>query len=373
MKKSFLILLASMLILSSCVKDVFLDAGEKPKVVVECVLTEDPVQELYLSYTKGVSQKEAEPLLEAEARLIDLEKYDSSMSFANKGNGKWTLDYIPYPGHNYRLEIIIPGHDLISSETKMPSFSEVKHVFLDPSRFYRSCPGNGEAFDKIEQYGFSGGSYYYNIPDHCWVYYINDNGTIAEAICTNYPGVDSFNLTGDNYVSDTLRKTIFPYELWLKVLEGQETVDEVIKEQDALLYPSLVGQAIHDHFLRITKGELASFNLDPYAYPAVPNGKIYQECLSYFPKTYQFSGSFNIQGDTGRLCFEVLSDEYDEYLAAALRVAALEGSTEISKIFFRENIIETNIKGGLGIFGAKKKQILEWKKYYSSIDCIFNE
>ena len=126
MKKRNLILLASLLLAnSSCVKDIYLDAGEKPKVVVECVLTEDPVQELYLSYTKGVSQKEAEPLLEAEARLIDLETDEYSDLFSYDGEGKWTLEYAAIPGHTYRLEVKFPNRDLIMAETNMPEMPGV--------------------------------------------------------------------------------------------------------------------------------------------------------------------------------------------------------------------------------------------------------
>ena len=125
MKKRLVLLLALLMVLQSCVKDIYLDAGEKPKVVVECVLSEDPVQELYLSYTKGVSQKEADPLLEAEVCLIDLDQYQFSLDFTNVGEGKWILDYSAIPGHSYRLEIKVPGRDLITAETKMPEDFEV--------------------------------------------------------------------------------------------------------------------------------------------------------------------------------------------------------------------------------------------------------
>ena len=109
-----------------------MDAGEKPKVVVECILTDDPVQELYLSFTKSVSQKEAYPLLEAEARLIDLDRYNLSVSFDNAGEGKWTVVFSPYPGHRYRLEIDVPDYDLITAETTMPLAVEVRQVYYNP-------------------------------------------------------------------------------------------------------------------------------------------------------------------------------------------------------------------------------------------------
>ena len=57
-------------------------------------------------------------------------------------------------------------------------------------------------FIKVDNYGYSGGSYYYDIPDHCLIYFINDDGSIADNICTNYPGVDDFNLTGKVYIPE---------------------------------------------------------------------------------------------------------------------------------------------------------------------------
>ena len=360
MKKRILILLASILLArSSCVKDIYLDAGEKPKVVVECVLTEDPVQELYLSYTKGVSQKEAEPLLEAEARLIDLDRNNVSVTFDNAGEGRWTVNFSPYPGHKYRLEINIPGYDFITAETTMPSFVDVRQVYYNPLTFYARARSGGASIEEVDGYGYSGGSYYYNIPDHCWVYSINEDGSIAETICTNYPWVDNFNLTGGSYDSDTLR---------IKDSWGPEG-----EERDATLYPVLIGEALHDRYLRITKGERSPWVIVTGLWDDTYN---YKESISRLSKAYQISGSFYTYQEQetgyfrmlGKLCFDVLSEEYDDYLVAAFKGAQLEESTDISKIFLRENTIQSNIHGGLGIFGAKKSQMLEWSKYYSSID-----
>ena len=51
----------------SCVRDVVLDAGENPQLVVECVMSNDTIQKLYLCFTKGASREEAEPLTDAVA------------------------------------------------------------------------------------------------------------------------------------------------------------------------------------------------------------------------------------------------------------------------------------------------------------------
>lgn len=51
-----------LMICDSCVRDVVMDANEKPKVAVGCILTEEPIQKLYLCFTKGASVSAAQPL-----------------------------------------------------------------------------------------------------------------------------------------------------------------------------------------------------------------------------------------------------------------------------------------------------------------------
>ena len=72
MGEKLIVLSIMYLALAGCVRDVVLDAGEKPQVVVECVLTASSPQELRLSFTKGASLAAAPELTEATARLTDL-------------------------------------------------------------------------------------------------------------------------------------------------------------------------------------------------------------------------------------------------------------------------------------------------------------
>ena len=348
MKKSFLLLTVFAAVLQSCVKDIYLDPGEAPEVVVECVLTEEPVQELYLSYAKGVSQKEADPLPEAEVLLIDQSLDKTSFSFTNAGEGKWILDYSAIPGHSYRLEIKVPGRDLITAETKMPEDFEVKYGFYNTKGYIWSSDSRAE-FIKVDNYGYSGGSYYYDIPDHCWIYFINDDGSIADNICTNYPGVDDFNLTGKVYIPEKGPKK----KAWAYT-EGDGWSQAIWEEGDSYLYPALEGWGLHDRFLRISSGKMFK-GKESYS-------GSWEEIVYRFSKSYMISGSFKTQEGSGQLWFEVMSEEYDQYLAAAMRSVQFENSTDISKIYLRENILETNVNGGLGIFGAKIRHLSGWSR-----------
>ena len=54
----------------SCVKDIKMDAQEKPQVAVVCIMTDNPVQEMTLFLTKGASLKERVPVTEAELMMF---------------------------------------------------------------------------------------------------------------------------------------------------------------------------------------------------------------------------------------------------------------------------------------------------------------
>ena len=75
-----------------------MDAKEKPQVVVVCVLSDEPVQTLQLSFTKGASLAEAPALTEAVAML-----YDESRAvgeFKRDSDGIWRLEYAAVPGQH---------------------------------------------------------------------------------------------------------------------------------------------------------------------------------------------------------------------------------------------------------------------------------
>ena len=85
--KHVFVTLAVSLTVAGCVQDVILDAGDEPQVVVECVLSDEPVQTLYLVYTKGASRTEAPELKDAEATLIDLTEGKETGRFHRTADG----------------------------------------------------------------------------------------------------------------------------------------------------------------------------------------------------------------------------------------------------------------------------------------------
>ncbi len=125
MKKNNRWVFLALIALTGCVRDVVLDAGERPKVVVECVLTDSGPQELRLSFTKRASLSETPELTEATARLIDLTNNYPVGEFRRMDDGIWALDYAAMPRHSYRLEVEAPGYELIWAEQSMPVKNDI--------------------------------------------------------------------------------------------------------------------------------------------------------------------------------------------------------------------------------------------------------
>ena len=370
--KRFFILIAtlSLVCLTSCVKDVILDAGETPQVVVDCILSNDDVQKLYLCFTKGASRDEADPLTEAVATLIDLTESKTVGQFV-KGEEKnlWTLDYSAIAQHHYRLEVQVPGHDLIYAEDTMPQLPEIteRHrgeprvEVIDPDHPWSSSPilvqydgymalteeekEEGAVEYLTEKYGYHEmwGSYYYikSAPDAFLIYGMNYNEAtgqheMAGSICTDHPSAEPFNLTGD----------IYQPEIYVQ----EET-------RHFVLHHKLQGASLYDKFLCISAGA--------------------EKAEKYFILSGSFTGKwYDVNNrieedrepyeDEGFLVVMAISDNYRHYLREACNFIDIKESTDMSAIYLRDNIY-SNIKGGAGIFAASVSDELQWANRYTEI------
>ena len=369
--KRFFILIAtlSLVCLTSCVKDVILDAGENPQVVVDCILSNDDVQKLYLCFTKGASREKAEPLTEAVATLIDLTESKTVGQFV-KGEEKnlWTLDYSAIAQHHYRLEVQVPGHDLIYAEDTMPLLPEIteRHrgqpkVEIDQDNPWSSTPilvqydgfmalteeerEEGAVGYLTEKYGYHElwGSYYYikSAPDAFCIYGMNYNEAtgqheMAGSICTDHPSAEPFNLTGDIYQPE-----IYVHE----------------ETRHFVLHHKLQGASLYDKFLCIPAGA--------------------EKAEKYFILSGSFTGKwYDVNNrieedrepyeDEGFLVVMAISENYRHYLREACHFIDIKESTDMSAIYLRDNIY-SNIKGGAGIFAASVSDELQWANRYTEI------
>ena len=337
-----------MLALSSCVRDVIMDAEERPTVVVECILTNSDTQELHLNFTKGASKTVAEPLTEAVATLIDLTSGMTVGEFDKASGDLWTLDYSPVSNHRYRLEVQVPGYDLIYAEDTMPeslnvySFTwteNILHSWGPPAPSFRNnsfCAGTIFSFESLPKYTLIYGMNYNTK---------TDRHEIADEIFTNLPVVDNFNITSDVYFPEIVK---WEEDLYVSC--------DAVKS----LYADLKGVPKHKQYLLLNKEELSDHLfqfMDQEAY----GGYDFMVFGSFTGDWYWRHSS--MQQDFGKplptegyLMFESLSDNYLACIRDAIHFMQLKESTDMTTIYLRDNIY-TNVVGGRGIFAATFKQV----------------
>ena len=347
-KFTVVMLTALMLALSSCVRDVIMDAEERPTVVVECILTNSDTQELHLNFTKGASKTVAEPLTEAVATLIDLTSGMTVGEFDKASGDLWTLDYSPVSNHRYRLEVQVPGYDLIYAEDTMPeslnvySFTwteNILHSWGPPAPSFRNnsfCAGTIFSFESLPKYTLIYGMNYNTK---------TDRHEIADEIFTNLPVVDNFNITSDVYFPEIVK---WEEDLYVSC--------DAVKS----LYADLKGVPKHKQYLLLNKEELSDHLfqfMDQEAY----GGYDFMVFGSFTGDWYWRHSS--MQQDFGKplptegyLMFESLSDNYLAYIRDAIHFMQLKESTDMTTIYLRDNIY-TNVVGGRGIFAATFKQV----------------
>ena len=322
------------LLCSSCIKDIKMIPKEKPTVVVECILTDNSQQTLRLTFTTADgTQREVQ---EAEAVLTDLTVNSVAGTFSRNAEGCWTLDYKAVNGHKYRLEIKVPGYDLIYAEDTMPQQCDVL-----------SQMGSLSNTASNVKYGSV-----FSVPEGIyimWVYAMNYNKEtgrreIVERICTNAAGVDDFNLTGESYDP--------PHSDYDNIFGVS---------RDAYLYWELEGCPLHNKYLRV--------EMEP--------GKFSNSLSRYiFSVSGSFEGDYYNKGtvkpserppreDEGVVVVTNVSDKYDRFLRDVHYFMHLAESTELASIYLRDNLY-TNIEGGVGIFGAKSERYVEWFPAYTA-------
>lgn len=352
------------LCLLSCVKDVTMDAEEKPQVVVWCILTDDPMQELKLSFTKGASRAEAPPLTEADAILTDLTLSKVAGRFLKGRDGTWELDYAAIPEHVYRLEVQIPGYDRISAEQTMPTDAGV----LSRGRFKYRIPGlhypslipeehftpNAEDFDLLplgqRYYGFKG------LKNPLWICAVDFDAQtnryrVADEICTTFSRTSEFNLLGRKYDPPS----------------REDVSNEYVAESHvSKLYSQLEGAALHRKYLRFQ--ETPQKDRGSYSFLISGNMRGRYNCSDFYQWYYGDRGQVaDLQPDEGYLLFTSVSGDYDTYLLDAYAKQEISESSDLSTIYLRDNVF-TNLSGGLGIFGAAIIRKMQWSGEYEYVD-----
>ncbi len=323
MRKKTLLILLLLLGVLSCVRDVSMDAGEEPQVVVECVLTDGPVQTLSLVFTKSASRTDTPVLPEATVVLTDLTVNREAGRFKRMANGLWQLTYMAIPEHRYRLDVTVPGHEPIWAEQTMPEAPNID-VRWD---WWRENLPKEEKYHATHGYVFSTDT----LRSPVWFYGINclddlSGVDMVERLCTDFPEVDGFNQTESAYLHAE-EKTL--WGCWFHTSS----------------YPDLEGEPYHRRYLRfpVRAGEKTEFLISGVFHNYLANPRDFIHSEKRFAELHWFSAS----------------EDYDHYLTDSWYYAEKEESSDFADVFLRENVY-SNIQGAIGIFGAKVERIVRW-------------
>lgn len=332
----FFVLFALSISVSSCLEDIDLDTGERI-LNVYCVLRNGPEQELELSYIAPVGGT-SRPV--GESVTISLYDGDALVGqFIKTSDTKWKMDYTPEGGHTYRLEVRVPGEEMLTAETRYPCAGTL--------RDYVAVWGNYESMQG-GYISYGGVGFKMDAPEDqiLWCYYENTlvGPAFADFIATDHPGADGRG------------ETIYPFDASSPIFKNEtepggfclagSVFTHLFSDEPPLLHKKAL-RILHpvDFNRPLGEKELRVFDVSD---PSSPT----QEYLptQEFVKTSLFGiGGVNKTAMLAQLVIESVSAEYDNYLSDFYY--GQQDTGDFTALVYKRNHY-TNIMHGIGIFGA---------------------
>ena len=321
---------------SSCLEDINLDTGERI-LNVYCVLNQGPLQELELSYiapTGGNSQP-----VKGDVSISLFEEDSLVGLFTKETETRWALEFSPERGRLYRLEVEVPGEEILSGETRYPVDCSIRHLTAT-----QTVDGN-----TVSTVGFEVNS---QEDLFLWFSYENQesNPALAAYIGTDHSGVDKRG------------ETIYPCDPTSPVnLEDTDNGRFIavgrVFPQEFYGTPAL----FHDKVVRIVHP--AGYTR-PYDHEKL---RIYSKIDPPIEEVSENTGMFCITGMNrtrikSDLIMYSVSEEYDNYLIDYYFTN--HDTNDFTAFAYKKNHY-TNIKNGSGVFGAYAKSGLGF--YYFTI------
>ena len=342
-------LIITALLTVSCVEDINLDTGERI-LNVYCVLGEGPQQELELSYiapTGGTSQ----PV--GEGAAITLYEEGSPVGqFARVSETKWELNFIPWSGRTYQLEVAVPGEETLSAETTFPRSFEMDKTYVRVS-VNSDTPGEGYSPTPLYNWAFVvSGNPVEDLVLWCYYESQSDRGEtpFVDYIATDHPGVDK---RGETLIPfDASSPLIDLYFGWDSQLQGNTyNPGGVVFSRQFYGEPAM----LHEKVLRIVHPMPFERSLDNGRIDVVHDTGIGGELIGDYQTTKIFGiGGVDRAGRDADLIVCSVSAEYDQYLSDFyFNHPDLNDFTQLA---YKRNHY-SNVQNGTGIFGASYARI----------------
>ena len=330
-----------------CVEPIVMDPMEEMPVVVNCVLTGDrEMQYLDLYYAKRPSASAVDTIKDAS---VVVTSRDSIHTFSWNGK-RWQCRFLLGDNMEYRLSVKTADGKVLSAETTTPrqfrleivnnltpeEIAEVQKWWRDPEKnkdFKDWRYSSGYFFTKLELEG-DGHNIARETPYdgevRVWI-------TGGQRLSTDHPGADPISLVPGKW-SDLKFDPI--YDDYLPpVAEYCENLP-------------LYGRFIRIHQKSGFAGKMTDEMLG--AEPGFANGRIpTSACFVLSTDAIEGIREYDdwgllINTDSFQACF--VSQEYDEYLRFMVQKNLIKEG-EFAELYSMDPIC-SNVKGGLGIFGA---------------------
>ncbi|GHT65275.1 hypothetical protein AGMMS50239_24660 [Bacteroidia bacterium] len=250
------IILCASILFCACVKELPFDSKESEVAVVNCLLTNDSIQQLSLTQ----SVKITDPYLFKEIRDAEISLSTGGEIvgyFERESYGNWQLKYTPVNGNVYRLLVKLPdGKELTASTTMPPAIGIEPLINRDryPTRNFNQTTADYP----------------------CWIYVLRDNDLppdlmnphpSAKAILANnlgadHPMIDRFN-KHDN-MSDIEMEVSMPfYDFYLRIQPSSGMAENVsFGIQAAYSYYSYIYfRTVSDEYDKYLKSSIQKMNI----------------------------------------------------------------------------------------------------------------
>ena len=307
-KNILLTVIALALTCVSCIEPISLKTEEEDVVTLNCILTQEPVQELTLCYSKAEDAGNYVPITKAEVKLYEENVYVGD--FVWKESDKWALDYTPIPGKEYSIKAKIDGHKDLIAKTRLPiatlGLYRYPYDLLSSDREPIICLG-------IEAI----------VPEDAvlWIYAINMDGKLAEYLATDHSGLDMFNASVT---------TLLTYKGSDTFLGGDIVKLPSNEKQDfPLMQRRLRIEHTKDYYQKL--------------------GWCYTQRGWANDTTTLFRIAASCDDSRNEIVVMCVSEELDKYMLSTWNSYLLDGTVE--KLYSTENMF-TNIENGVGFFGG---------------------
>ncbi len=370
-KRCFLIGILLLVSAVGCLQPIVIDPPENRDVVVKCILMNGVVPKVELFYTGSIGDMSHAPVENAK---VMISTRDGAVKYFNYvEGGSYVCNFTPVPQKDYTLTVIVPGKDTISAHTTIPAVFEMESCFIPPEQWLDDSErvfteAGWKEYDRIypwalQKYGVeamreaNGSSLLDKMPGMLYrvttswppvLYVVGTNESSGETthaveLATNHLGVDKSNMNEkvyqpENYVSSS------------------NTLQQQFEQAVLARYDGL---PLYNDYLRIVSGYEYDNGLGEL-YRIVFRGQVEPDELLWDASPYfAVIGdiTYNYWGDGGTrrrssLYFCSVSEEYDQYLQDCYRQIRANEADVLSALYSNASNIYTNIKGGMGIFGA---------------------